>query len=194
MVAKLLSFITSRNTFFIVSARKNTFRCTFVRFSVFSTITRDPCKRKLLVEFEKTNRIDLLWFIYHISHGRSISSKAFRLLCIWKSRRGTKSMHWKYVLKAVKVRPTQAGHRWELQNSLRKFIVSHLYALFSASWKALIAVAVWKLIMDYHLKLSPVTELGFPQLLKPKLKLIFNSTVLIKVGNWNLKRALYRLE
>ena len=103
---------------------------------------------------------------------------------------GIENTYWR----AVKVRPMQAGHRWELQNSLRKFIVSHLYALFSMSWKALIAVAVWKLIMDYHLKLSPVTELGFPQLLKPKLKLIFNSTVLIKVGNWNLKRAPYRLE
>ena len=65
-------------------------------------------------------------------------------------------------------------------------------SLFSMSRKALLAVTVLKFWIDYHLKLSPVTELGsarFLQLLKLTLELKFNGPILMKVSKWDLKRA-----
>ena len=61
------------------------------------------------------------------------------------------------------------------------------------SQEALTAVIVWKFSIDYHLKLSPVRELGFPRFLT-MLKLMFDRFILIKVSNCDLKRALDRLK
>ena len=54
------------------------------------------------------------------------------------------------------------------------------------SREGLIAVMVWKFLIDCHLKLSLVRE--------ATLKYIFKSSILIKVSNWDMRRALDQLK
>ena len=63
------------------------------------------------------------------------------------------------------------------------------------SREVLIAVIVWKFLIDYHLKLSLVRKLGFPHfitIIKTNVKI--DSSIPIKVRYWDLKRALDRLK
>ena len=65
------------------------------------------------------------------------------------------------------------------------------------SREALIAVIVWTFLIEYHLKLSPVRELSFSRFLtiiKINVKMMLNSSILIKVNIWDLKRAFDQLK
>ena len=69
------------------------------------------------------------------------------------------------------------------------------------SRQALIAIIIWKFWVDYHLKLSPVRELGFIHFLtiittkvKTDALSINNSSILIKESNWDLEMMLAQLK
>ena len=60
--------------------------------------------------------------------------------------------------------------------------------------KRQLPILVWKFWIDYHLNLSPMTEIGFPSFLtfiKTTVKIDINSSVLFKVSNWDLKSKLF---